>query len=98
MDHTPINPAHYRRFGGVEVNDITQHLSFNLGNVVKYAARAGFKPGVDPIEDLNKAAWYLEKEIERLQAKNRDQRSEVDHEMEDPSLSNRKQWDCDERM
>lgn len=62
----PINPDYYRRFGGVEVNDITKHLSFNLGNVVKYSARAGFKAGTDAVQDLSKAKWYLESEIDRL--------------------------------
>lgn len=38
-------------------------LGFNLGNTVKYIARAGKKG--DRIEDLKKAAWYLQREIER---------------------------------
>lgn len=38
-------------------------LGFNLGNVVKYIARAGKKPGSDRATDLKKAAWYLEREV-----------------------------------
>jgi Protein of unknwon function (DUF3310) len=40
-------------------------LGFHLGNAVKYIARAGLKPGADRLEDLRKAAWYLQREIER---------------------------------
>lgn len=60
-----INPDHYKRFP-VEVIDITEHLSFNLGNAVKYACRAGHKPGADVLTDLQKAAWYIDREIGRL--------------------------------
>lgn len=59
----PINPDYYRRFP-VEVIDLTEHLSFNLGNAVKYAARAGFKD--DAVQDLEKAVWYIQREIARL--------------------------------
>lgn len=41
-------------------------LSFNVGNAIKYLWRAGLKGGTDPIEDLKKAAWYVNREIERL--------------------------------
>lgn len=59
------HPPHYNRFP-VEVIEITEQLPFNQGNVVKYVARAGFKAGVDELEDLNKAAWYLSRAIEKL--------------------------------
>lgn len=62
----PINPGHYRRFP-VEVIDITEHLNFNRGNAVKYLARAGEKPGADELEDLRKAAWYVNREIARIE-------------------------------
>lgn len=68
----PINhPPHYVGFSnGAEVIDITEHLNFNRGNAVKYLARAGVK---DPspegeLEDLQKAAWYVNREIARLKA------------------------------
>jgi hypothetical protein len=40
-------------------------LGFCLGNTVKYISRAGKKQ--DALEDLKKAAWYLQREIERLE-------------------------------
>jgi hypothetical protein len=62
----PINPDHYTRFP-VEVIDITEHLNFCRGNAVKYIARAGAKDPAKEIEDLQKAAWYLDREIVRLE-------------------------------
>ena len=38
-------------------------LSFSLGNVVKYIARAGKKDPTKRLEDLHKAMWYLQEEI-----------------------------------
>lgn len=58
-----INPQHYK-LGDVQPVDIAEHLSFNLGNVVKYVSRAGRKG--DALEDLKKASWYLNREIARL--------------------------------
>ncbi len=43
-------------------------LNFSLGNVIKYVARAGRKTD-NPIEDLEKAKWYIEREIEKLKQK-----------------------------
>ena len=60
------HPKHYTNHpSGVECIDITRHLNFNLGNVVKYIWRAGLKGGVVPTQDLKKAAWYLNDEIEK---------------------------------
>jgi hypothetical protein len=59
------NPAHYRRFP-VEVIEITEQLDFNKGNAVKYLCRAGYKDGVDEMEDLSKALWYVNRAIEKL--------------------------------
>ncbi len=57
------HPAHYKA-GGVETIDFIEakDLNYRLGNVVKYVARAGRK-ATDPIEDLKKARWYLDREI-----------------------------------
>ena len=58
------HPAHYNASpSGIEVIDIAEHLNFCLGNVVKYVLRADHK-GND-IEDLEKASWYLNREIAR---------------------------------
>lgn len=64
----PINrPSHYTAHpSGVECIQVTEHMNFNLGNAVKYLWRAGLK-GVDPLEDLKKAAWYVAREIGRLE-------------------------------
>ena len=43
-------------------------LNFSLGNVIKYVARAGRKTD-NPVEDLEKAKWYIEREIEKLKQK-----------------------------
>ena len=59
------SPSHYQ-LGNVEVIDITEQLSFLRGNVVKYVCRAGAKENADELEDLRKAAWYLQREIERV--------------------------------
>ena len=62
------HPAHYAEgwSNGAEVIDITEHLNFNRGNAIKYVARAGRKNPDTEIEDLRKAAWYIDREIERL--------------------------------
>ena len=41
-------------------------LSFCLGNTVKYISRAGKKETDKVVQDLEKAKWYLEREIVRL--------------------------------
>lgn len=58
------HPAHYTSHpSGVECIQITEHMGFCLGNAVKYIWRADLKG--NSIEDLKKAAWYIEREIER---------------------------------
>ncbi len=63
----PVNhPRHYTTHPSkVECIDITRHMSFNLGNVVKYVWRDGLKESVPDIQDLEKAAWYLNDEIKK---------------------------------
>jgi hypothetical protein len=59
------HPAHYKT-GGVETLDFIEakDLNYRLGNVVKYVSRAGKKDGSDPVQDLEKAAFYLKREID----------------------------------
>ena len=59
------HPSYYKR-GGIEAIDAIEAwgLGFNLGNVVKYIARAGHKT-TDGLRDLKKAEWYLSREIKR---------------------------------
>lgn len=54
----PTSPGHYKFPGGVQVIDITRHLGFLEGNVIKYVARAGRKE--NRREDLLKAKQYLD--------------------------------------
>ena len=63
MKQDAVNPGHYEFPGGVQVIDITKHLDFLTGNVIKYVARAGRKG--DRLEDLLKARKYLDWAIER---------------------------------
>lgn len=60
------HPSHYTSHpSGVEAIEVTRHMNFNLGNAMKYIWRAGLKQ--DAVEDLKKAAFYINDEIERLQ-------------------------------
>ena len=67
-DHPPADlvnhPPHYKS-GGIETIDFIEakDLNYRLGNVVKYVSRAG-KKASDPVQDLEKAAWYLQREID----------------------------------
>lgn len=65
-EHDAVNhPKHYNSHpSGVECIAITRHMGFNLGNVVKYVWRDGIKDAETPIQDLEKAMWYLRDEIE----------------------------------
>lgn len=58
------HPQHYNQ--GIEPIDIIESwdLNFSLGNAIKYILRAPYKN--NELEDLEKAKWYLEREIKRL--------------------------------
>lgn len=60
------HPVHYGGQNAMEVINVIEHydLNFNLGNVIKYVLRAGKKNGSAYTEDLQKAAWYLNRQIE----------------------------------
>ena len=61
------NPSHYNSDpSGVKCIEITRHRNNNIGNVIKYVWRNGLKDGNSDIQDLEKAAWYLNDEIQRL--------------------------------
>ena len=74
MDKDNVNsPSHYQSHpSGVECITITEHYNFNVGNAIKYLWRNGLKAeeGMSStekqIEDLKKARWYCDREIERL--------------------------------
>lgn len=66
------HPAHYNAHpSGIECITIAEHMTFNVGNAVKYLWRAGLKVSsaelrAAHLEDLKKARWYCDREIERL--------------------------------
>lgn len=72
VDH----PAHYNQIPGIECIDVVEHMNFNLGNAIKYIWRAGSKG--DVVEDLEKAKWYVEREIKRLSRPNQQVGGESD--------------------
>jgi hypothetical protein len=56
------HPQHYTSHpSGIECIQITEHMGFNLGNALKYIWRCDLKK--DAVEDLQKAIWYIEREI-----------------------------------
>jgi hypothetical protein len=58
------HPSHYKSHpSGIECIQVTEHLNFCLGNAIKYIWRADDKE--NDIEDLRKAVWYVNREIER---------------------------------
>ena len=70
-EYEPINhPAHYggedEPYEAIKVIE-AWNLGFNTGNTIKYIARAGRKPGTSYVTDLKKAAFYLQREIERAE-------------------------------
>lgn len=62
---TVNHPSHYNN--GIEAIDYIEshNMNFNVGNVIKYVTRAKHK-GTE-LEDLKKASWYLNREIENLE-------------------------------
>jgi hypothetical protein len=64
------HPPHYTSDpSGVECIQITRHRNFNIGNAIKYLWRAGLKDDKKEIEDLRKALFYIQNEIDRLEGK-----------------------------
>lgn len=72
-------PKHYNSHpSGIQCIEITEHMNFCLGNAIKYLWRAGLKESTGiakqakKIEDLEKAIWYIQREIKKLQEKQDD--------------------------
>ena len=65
----PVSHPSYYTDGKIEVIDFIEDkgLNFHRGNAVKYISRAGKKDPAKEIEDLQKAAWYINRDIRRLQ-------------------------------
>lgn len=71
MSDSVNHPSHYTR-GKIEVIDFIEDQQFNyrLGNAVKYLCRAGYKN--DKAEDLRKAIWYIQRELNAIQCVDND--------------------------
>lgn len=81
------HPPHYTTHpSGVECIQITEHMGFCLGNAMKYIWRADEKGKA--VEDLEKARWYLEREIQRRSAGQNAELSGGDRERENDSPEN----------
>jgi Protein of unknwon function (DUF3310) len=66
MSDAVNHPQHYNSHpSGVEAITVTEHMNFNVGNAMKYLWRSEHKNG---LEDLKKARWYIDREIQRLEA------------------------------
>jgi len=67
MRSSTNHPLHYNHLPvEIECIDVVEHMNFNQGNAIKYIWRAGMKG--DVIEDLEKAIWYLRREVQRIES------------------------------
>ena len=69
MSDNVNHPKHYNNINGIECIQVVECFNFNKGNAIKYIWRAGEKNKDTEIEDLRKAIWYIEREIERIERK-----------------------------
>ena len=92
MNDPVHNPAHYKS-GGIEVIDVIEafELNFRLANVIKYVLRAGRKG--DALEDLEKAAWYLDREIDKLEDQAELEERELKQSAIDEGLGEQQEYD-----
>lgn len=72
VEDDPVNhPAHYNSHpSGVEAIVIAEYMTYNVGSAIKYLWRAGLKCAGDKekhIEDLKKAGWFINREIQKIQ-------------------------------
>jgi len=63
-DRKVSHPDHYNQINGVECIDVIEQMPFNTGNAMKYLWR--YLDKGEPITDLEKAKWYIDREINRL--------------------------------
>ncbi len=68
MSDNVNHPAHYTQWP-VEVIDLTERETFLIGNILKYALRAGVKAGVAYEEDMAKACWYARRHVDNIAAR-----------------------------
>ena len=68
MSDNVNNPKHYNSHpSGIECIQVVEHMGFNIGNAIKYLWRTDHKNG---LEDLKKAAWYINREIAKKEKEN----------------------------
>ena len=67
MNDNVNRPAHYTRWP-VEVIRLTERQTFLIGNILKYALRAGAKDGATYEEDMAKARWYARRHVDNIAA------------------------------
>ena len=66
LDSSPVGPDHYTRLSPEPIDVIDAwDLSFNLASALKYIARAGHKAGNTEADDLRKAIWFLQRQIDK---------------------------------
>lgn len=71
MSEAVNHPKHYNSHpSGVECIQVVEHMSFNVGNAMKYLWRAGLKDAAPSLQDLKKAAWYINREIQKQEKEN----------------------------
>lgn len=68
MSDNVNHPDHYTRWP-VEVISLTERETFLIGNVLKYALRAGIKDGATYGEDMAKARWYARRHVDNIAAR-----------------------------
>lgn len=68
MSDNVNHPAHYTQWP-VEVIDLTERETFLIGNILKYALRAGSKAGSTYEEDMAKASWYARRHANNIAAR-----------------------------
>lgn len=68
MSDSVNHPDHYTRWP-VEVINLTERETFLIGNVLKYALRAGLKDGAAYEEDMAKARWYARRHVDNIAAR-----------------------------
>lgn len=68
MSDNVNHPDHYTQWP-VEVINLTERETFLIGNVLKYALRAGAKDGATFEEDMAKARWYARRHVDNIAAR-----------------------------
>lgn len=68
MSDSVNHPPHYTQWP-VEVINLTERETFLIGNIIKYALRAGVKDGATYGEDMAKARWYARRHVDNMAAR-----------------------------